>query len=92
MKHCVLLSLLLALGCMHVRGAPVEQGGLEQASCEDASVKGAAGLALTKINKDRQEGYIFALHRLSNAHMQKHVSQNEELMVEVERKFDYVGT
>ncbi|KAK5869508.1 hypothetical protein PBY51_024217 [Eleginops maclovinus] len=70
MKHFVLLSLLLALGC--VRAAPVENVGMEEGSCEDASVKGAAGLAITKINQDRQEGYIFALHRLSNVHMTKH--------------------
>ncbi|XP_028443696.1 fetuin B [Perca flavescens] len=72
MKHCVLLSLLLALGCVHVHGAPVEQTGIEQGSCEDASAKGAAELALTKINEDRQEGYIFALQRLSNVHTMKH--------------------
>ncbi|XP_019958160.2 fetuin B [Paralichthys olivaceus] len=70
MKHCVLL--LLVLGCAHVRGAPVEQGGLEQGSCEDPAAKGAAGQALKKINQDRQEGYIFALHRLSNVHLAKH--------------------
>ncbi|XP_023284462.1 antihemorrhagic factor cHLP-B-like [Seriola lalandi dorsalis] len=72
MKHCVLLSLLLALGCVHVHGAPVEQGGLQQGSCEDASALGAAGEALTKINQDRQEGYIFGLHRLSNVHTAQH--------------------
>ncbi|XP_041792083.1 histidine-rich glycoprotein-like [Chelmon rostratus] len=72
MKHCVLLSLLLALGCVHIHGAPVEPAGLEQGSCEDASAKGAAGLALTKINQDRTEGYVFNLHRLSNVHMTKH--------------------
>ncbi|GAA6219588.1 uncharacterized protein LOC108879532 [Lates japonicus] len=72
MKHCVLLSLLLALGCVHIRGAPVEQNGMEQGSCEDAFAQSAAGQALTKINQDRQEGYIFTLHRLSNVHMRKH--------------------
>uniref|UniRef100_A0A8D3B7J0 Fetuin B n=1 Tax=Scophthalmus maximus TaxID=52904 RepID=A0A8D3B7J0_SCOMX len=71
MKHRVLLSLLLALGCAHVRGAPVEQAGLEQGSCDDASAKAAAGLALTKINQDRKEGYVFSLHRLSNVHTAK---------------------
>ncbi|TNN76825.1 Fetuin-B [Liparis tanakae] len=71
MKHCMILSLLLALGCVH--GAPVAPGGMEAGSCEDASAKGAAELALTKINQDRKEGYIFALHRLSNVHMAKHV-------------------
>lgn len=74
MKHCVLLALLLVLGCVHVRAAPVEQDSREQGSCEDAMAKGAAELALTKINQDRKEGYIFALHRLSNVHMTKHVS------------------
>uniref|UniRef100_A0A8C3A320 Fetuin B n=1 Tax=Cyclopterus lumpus TaxID=8103 RepID=A0A8C3A320_CYCLU len=70
MKHCMLLSLLLALGCVH--GAPVAPDAMEQGSCEDASAMGAAGLALNKINQDRTEGYIFALHRLSNVHMTKH--------------------
>ncbi|XP_023144993.2 antihemorrhagic factor cHLP-B-like [Amphiprion ocellaris] len=70
MKSWVLLSLLLAVGC--VRGAPVDQHGVEQGSCEDASAKGAAELALTKINQDRSEGYIFSLHRLSNVHTAKH--------------------
>ncbi|KAK9519708.1 hypothetical protein VZT92_022418 [Zoarces viviparus] len=72
MKHYMLLSLLLALGCVHVRGAPLVEEAMEQGSCEDASAIGAAGLALTKINQDRLEGYIFALHRLSNVHMTKH--------------------
>lgn len=72
MKQGVLLSLLLALGCMHINGAPVEQEGMEQGSCEDASAKGAAGLALKKINEDRHEGYVFALHRLSDVHMKQH--------------------
>lgn len=79
MKHCVLLSLLLALGCVQIHGAPVEQDGMEQGSCEDASAKGAAELALTKINQDRKEGYIFSLHRLSNVHMKKHVSHVTEI-------------
>lgn len=78
MKRRVLLSLLLVLGCVHVHGAPVVQDGMEQGSCEDASAIGAAGLALTKINHDRQEGYIFGLHRLSNVHMTKHVSPTAE--------------
>ncbi|XP_068581132.1 fetuin B [Cebidichthys violaceus] len=72
MKNYMLLSLLLALGSVHVRGAPLAQDGVEQGSCEDASAVGAAGLALTKINQDRLEGYVFALHRLSNVHMAKH--------------------
>lgn len=74
MKTCVLLSLLLALGCVTINGAPVEHGGMEPGSCEDASTKAAAELALTKINQDRKEGYIFSLHRLSNAHIKRHVS------------------
>uniref|UniRef100_UPI0037E7EC79 fetuin-B-like n=1 Tax=Semicossyphus pulcher TaxID=241346 RepID=UPI0037E7EC79 len=72
MKHCALLSLLLALGCVHVYGAPVEQGALEQGSCEDAQAKFTAELALTKINQDREDGYILSLHRLSNVHMKTH--------------------
>lgn len=72
MKCCVLLSMLLALGCVHVYGAPVEQDGMEQGSCTDAQALGAAGQAMTKINQDRHEGYIFALHRLSDVHTTKH--------------------
>uniref|UniRef100_UPI0037E779F3 fetuin-B-like n=1 Tax=Semicossyphus pulcher TaxID=241346 RepID=UPI0037E779F3 len=72
MKHCALLSLLLALGCVHVYGAPVEPGALEQGSCEDAQAKFTAELALTKINQDREDGYILSLHRLSNVHMKTH--------------------
>ncbi|XP_035759952.1 histidine-rich glycoprotein-like [Neolamprologus brichardi] len=72
MKTCELLSLLLALGCVTINGAPVEHGDMEPGSCEDASTKAAAELALTKINQDRKEGYIFSLHRLSNAHIKRH--------------------
>lgn len=74
MKSCVLLSLLLALACTHVSGAPVEATGVEAGSCEDPQAKAAAQLALTKINQDRKEGYVFSLHRLANVHMFKHVS------------------
>ncbi|CAB1424741.1 unnamed protein product [Pleuronectes platessa] len=70
MKHCVLL--LLALGLAHVLGAPVEQVGPVEGSCEDAFVKSSATEALKKINQDRKEGYVFALHHLSNAHLEKH--------------------
>ncbi|CAI5636992.1 fetuin-B [Oreochromis niloticus] len=76
MKTCVLL-LLLALGCVTINGAPVEHGGMEPASCEDASTKAAAELALTKINQDRKEGYIFSLHHLSNAHINRHGENGE---------------
>lgn len=78
MKHRVFLSMLLALGCVHVHGAPVEQDAMEQGSCKDASALGAADQALNKINQDRQEGYIFGLHSLSNVHMTKHVSHTSE--------------
>ncbi|KAM8874368.1 alpha-2-HS-glycoprotein-like [Spinachia spinachia] len=74
MKQCMLLSLLLPLGCMYVAAAPVADEDIEQGSCGDASALGAAGLALTKINQDRLEGYIFALHHLSNVHITKHGS------------------
>ncbi|XP_068446225.1 fetuin-B-like [Clinocottus analis] len=70
MKHYMLLSLLLALWC--VPGAPVAQGGMNEGSCEDASAMAAAGLALSEINLDRTEGYVFALHRLSNVHTAQH--------------------
>ncbi|KAM3876207.1 fetuin B [Diretmus argenteus] len=74
MKHCALLSLLLAMGCVCIHGAPVEQDDMEPASCQEApgSALSAAGLALTKINEDRHEGYILSLHRLANANMVKH--------------------
>lgn len=79
MKRCLLLSLLLALGCTHIRSAPVEDTGVVAGSCEDPQAKGAAQLALTKINHVRKEGYVFGLHRLSNVHMSKHVSPVTEL-------------
>lgn len=75
----MLLSLLLALGCTHILSAPVEDTGIEAGSCEDPQAKGAAQLALAKINQDRKEGYIFGLHRLSNVHILKHVSPVAEL-------------
>ncbi|XP_012727628.2 fetuin-B [Fundulus heteroclitus] len=68
MKTCVLF--LLVLGSVY--GAPVEQGGVEPGSCEDASAVSAAHLALTKINMDRLDGYVFSLHRLSNVNLAKH--------------------
>lgn len=70
MKHCVLLSMLLALGCVH--GAPVEQGAMEEGSCKDATALATADLALNEINRDLKEGYIFSLLHLSNVHMSKH--------------------
>ncbi|KAM6922043.1 fetuin B [Xenentodon cancila] len=70
MKTCVLL--LLVLGCVHVHSAPVEQDGLEPGSCEDGAAVSAAHLALTKINQDRKEGYVFSLQRLSNVHLATH--------------------
>ena len=75
MKQVALSLWALALLCV-VRGAPVaEQGGMEAGSCQDAQALGAAGLALTEINKDRQEGFVLGLYRLANANMMKHVSQ-----------------
>ncbi|MEQ2162450.1 hypothetical protein GOODEAATRI_019901 [Goodea atripinnis] len=68
MKTCVLF--LLVLGSVY--GAPVEQGGLQPGSCEDASAVNAAHLALSKINLDRSDGYVFSLHRLSNVNLGKH--------------------
>ncbi|MED6281187.1 hypothetical protein CHARACLAT_018599 [Characodon lateralis] len=68
MKTSVLF--LLVLGSVY--GAPVEQGGLQPGSCEDASAVNAAHLALSKINLDRSEGYVFSLHRLSNVNLGKH--------------------
>ncbi|XP_061739770.1 histidine-rich glycoprotein-like [Nerophis ophidion] len=72
MKNGLLFSLLLALGCVHIQTAPVDQGAMVAESCEDALAVGAAKEALTKINQDRKEGYVFGLHRLSNAHSAKH--------------------
>lgn len=79
MRDCVLLSLLLAVGCMNIRAAPMETDAMEEGSCEDASAMGAAKEALTKINHDRKEGYVFSLRRLSNVHMKKHVSHTTQL-------------
>jgi len=72
MKHRVLLSMLLALGCVHVHGAPTEQNAMEPGSCKDAQALVAADLALAEINQDREEGYVFALHGLSNFYMASH--------------------
>ncbi|XP_030582393.1 histidine-rich glycoprotein-like [Archocentrus centrarchus] len=71
MEVCVLLSLLLVLGCVTINGVPLGLRRIEPGSCEDPSTKAAAELALTKINQDRKEGYIFGLHRISNAHLKK---------------------
>ncbi|XP_049578088.1 fetuin B [Syngnathus scovelli] len=71
MKSC-LLSFLLALGCVPIQGAPVDQDAMAMESCEDAVALGAAKEALSKINQERQEGYILSLLRLSNAHSTKH--------------------
>lgn len=78
MKYCALLALLLALGCVHVRAAPVEGDSRVEGSCQDPRSLGAAEQALIKINQDRQEGYVFALHRLSNVHYTRHVSCKTE--------------
>ncbi|XP_077440940.1 fetuin B [Vanacampus margaritifer] len=72
MKTCLLFSVLLALCRVHVQGAPVDPDAMAMESCEDALALGAASEALSKINQDRQEGYVFSLHRLSNAHSTKH--------------------
>uniref|UniRef100_A0A3B5L2X5 Cystatin domain-containing protein n=1 Tax=Xiphophorus couchianus TaxID=32473 RepID=A0A3B5L2X5_9TELE len=68
MKTCVLF--LLVVGSVY--SAPVEQGGIQAGSCEDPSVVSAAHLALSKINLDRVDGYVFSLHRLSNVHLDRH--------------------
>ncbi|XP_010870818.1 fetuin-B [Esox lucius] len=67
MKRCA----LLLLACLYVHSAPLETD-LKPGSCKDAVALGAAGQALGKINKDRREGYVFALHRLSNVHQMNH--------------------
>ncbi|KAL2090246.1 hypothetical protein ACEWY4_014934 [Coilia grayii] len=67
MKQCALL--LLAVAAV-AHAAPVDV--LTPLSCKDGYANGAAEQALNKINADRKEGYIFALHRLSNAHMMQH--------------------
>ncbi|CAG5863174.1 unnamed protein product [Menidia menidia] len=64
--------LLLVLGCLCVHAAPVEQGKFQPESCDAPPAVSAAHLAITKINQDRQEGYIFSLHRLSNVHIATH--------------------
>lgn len=64
MKQCLLLLAVVA-GAF---AAPVDNS-LTPASCTDPVVMGAADQALLKINEDRKDGYIFALHGLSNAYM-----------------------
>ncbi|XP_036410595.1 fetuin-B-like [Megalops cyprinoides] len=66
MKQCWLL--LLVFVCAH--GAPTDL--VKPGSCEDPDALGAAEKALTKINQNREEGYIFSLHRLSNVNQMKH--------------------
>ncbi|XP_071010947.1 fetuin B isoform X2 [Oncorhynchus clarkii lewisi] len=67
MKQCA----LLLLACVYVHAAPLEAG-MKPGSCQDAVALGAAGQALDKINKDRTEGYVFGLHRLSNVNQMEH--------------------
>lgn len=73
MKTCVLF--LLVVGSVY--SAPVDQGGIQPGSCEDPSAVSAAHLALSKINLNRVDGYIFSLHRLSNVHLDRHVSKTQ---------------
>ncbi|XP_077450832.1 fetuin B [Stigmatopora argus] len=72
MENISLFSLLLAFGFVLIQSAPFDQDAMAIESCEDALALGAARQALTKINRDRHEGYILSLHRLSNAHSTKH--------------------
>ncbi|KAJ8278310.1 hypothetical protein GJAV_G00086250 [Gymnothorax javanicus] len=65
-------SLLLLLGCVCVYGVPLSPSPLEPGNCLDPYTHGAAEQALTKINQDRRQGYVYSLHRLSNAHHMKH--------------------
>ncbi|KAL1022865.1 hypothetical protein UPYG_G00033480 [Umbra pygmaea] len=67
MKECA----LFLLACVYAHAAPLETN-TKPGSCTDALALGAAGQALDKINLDRTEGYIFALHRLSNVHEMNH--------------------
>ncbi|KAG9330720.1 hypothetical protein JZ751_015375, partial [Albula glossodonta] len=60
------LACMCALAC--VRGAPAVSDAPDP--CVDAV--GAAEKALTKINQDRQQGYIFSLHHLSNYNQAPH--------------------
>ncbi|KAK2835128.1 hypothetical protein Q5P01_015612 [Channa striata] len=84
MKLCVLLSLLSVLGWTRVHGAPVEHEGVVEGSCEDPAALSAAKLALTKINEDRKEGYIFSLQRLSNVHTEKHGENSDVFYLTVD--------
>jgi len=67
MKHCMLL--LLACVCAHAAPLP---DGVAAGDCKDAFALSAANLALGEINKDRQEGFVFALHRLNNVNQMLH--------------------
>ncbi|KAJ8418904.1 hypothetical protein AAFF_G00004030 [Aldrovandia affinis] len=63
---------LLLVACVYAYGAPVEPPTMMPGNCKDPSTLGAAGLALTRINRDRKQGYIFSLSRLSNANHMRH--------------------
>jgi len=70
-QQSVLVLLACVLGVLHA--APLEENtGVEAGNCQDAFVQSAGKLALDKINKDRKEGYMFSLHRVSNANLMKH--------------------
>jgi len=67
MERC----LLLLLACVCSQAAPLPDG-VEAGNCQDPFAVSAAGLALTRINQDRQEGFVFGLHRLSNVNLMMH--------------------
>ncbi|CAL8307454.1 unnamed protein product [Lota lota] len=72
MKFLSLLSLACVV-CMTLAAPVVEDnGGMKTGSCADAIALSAAGLAVSEINKDRQEGYILGLHRLANVNEMRH--------------------
>ncbi|KAM6963131.1 fetuin B [Aplochiton taeniatus] len=68
MRQCVFLLLVsVCVSC-----APTEKSGVQPGACQDAVAASAAEQALSKINNDRKDGYIFSLRRLANVNMDAH--------------------
>ncbi|KAJ3600059.1 hypothetical protein NHX12_034011 [Muraenolepis orangiensis] len=72
MKFLYLLSLVCVALAAPVDETVEEKEGMKTGSCADAFSLSAAALVVGEINKDRQEGYIMALHRLANVNEMSH--------------------
>ncbi|XP_064186268.1 fetuin B [Anguilla rostrata] len=67
-----LLPLLLFGVCVYAAPVDPPSSSLEPGNCLDPFTRGAAEQALTRINRDRRQGYVFSLKELRNAHHMKH--------------------